>query len=54
MSSLYIPASVNIEKIKLRNFFNSIMFIAAAIVVLGTVSHAIDLAARVALRTVQL
>jgi hypothetical protein len=49
MTSIYIPEHINIEKINMKNFFNSMVFITAGVVALGTVSHAIDLVARVLL-----
>ena len=45
MTSIYIPEHINIEKINVKNFFNSMVFIVAGVVALGTVSHAIDLVA---------
>ena len=49
MTSIYIPEHINIEKINVKNGFNSMVFIVAGVVALGTVSHAIDLVVRVLL-----
>ena len=53
MTSIYIPENLNIERINVRNFFNSMIFIGVAVVALGTTSHVIDLVARALLSPVQ-